>query len=136
MKPTRNINRRQFLRGMMAGGLVTLHLPMLELFMSRKALAQDGGFPKRFGLFYWGNGNRPENWVPTGEGFGDDWTLSQSLQALAPVKDKLSVVTGMSTKVPNTSPHWSTGRRRLGTLFATPHCLDLKGAGSERTLLC
>ena len=35
--------------------------------------------------------------------------LSQSLQAFAPVKDKLSVVTGMSLKVPNTSPHWSGG---------------------------
>lgn len=105
----KKVNRRQFLRGMMAGGLVTLQLPMLELFMSRKALAQDGGFPRRFGLFYWGNGNRPEHWVPTGEGFGDDWALSQSLQSLAPVKDKLAVITGMSLKVPNTSPHWSGG---------------------------
>ena len=43
------------------------------------------------------------------KGFGDDWELSQSLQAFAPVKDKLSVVTGMSLKVPNTSPHWSGG---------------------------
>ena len=50
----RTLNRRQFLRGMMAGGLVTVQLPLLEMFMGRKALAQDGGFPRRFGLFYWG----------------------------------------------------------------------------------
>ena len=105
----RTLNRRQFLRGMMAGGLVTVQLPLLEMFMGRKALAQDGGFPRRFGLFYWGNGNRPEHWVPTGEGFGADWTLSQSLQSLLPVKEKLAVVSGMSLKVPNTSPHWSGG---------------------------
>ena len=106
---TRTLNRRQFLRGMMAGGLVTLHLPLLEMFMSRQALAQDGGFPRRFGMFYWGNGNRPEHWVPTGEGLGDNWTLSQSLHSMAPIKEKLSVISGMSLKVPNTSPHWSGG---------------------------
>ena len=103
------VSRRQFLRGMMAGSLVTLQLPILELFMGRKALAQDGAFPRRFGMFYWGNGNRPDHWTPTGEGFGDDWSLSASLLPFQNIKDKLTVVSGMSLKVPNLSPHWSTG---------------------------
>lgn len=103
------ISRRRFLRGIMQGSLVALQLPMLELFMDRQALAQDGGFPKRFAMFYWGNGMRPDQWVPTGEGRGNDWTLSETLSPLSSLKEKISVVSGMSVKVPNTSPHWSGG---------------------------
>lgn len=105
----RTMNRRQFLRGMMAGSVVTLQLPLLEMFMSRQALAQDGGFPLRFGMFYWGNGMRPFQWVPKEEGVGDDWELAPSLEPLLSMKESLAVVTGMSLKVPNTSPHWSGG---------------------------
>ena len=101
------INRRRFLRGMMAGGLVTVHLPLLELFMSRRALASDGGFPLRFGLFFFGNGNRPDQWTPIGE--GDDWALSESLQDLSALKEYVTVVSGTSLKVPNIHPHWSGG---------------------------
>ena len=112
------MNRRRFLRGMMAGGLVTVHLPILELFMSRKALASDGGFPTRFGLFFWGNGNKPDQWTPVGE--GADWELSDALEGLASFKDEISVVSGMSLKVPNLMPHWSgavgflTGQAAVG----------------------
>jgi len=77
--------------------------------MSRKALASDGGFPLRFGIFYWGNGNRPDQWTPIGEGEGDDWTLSDSLDGLIAFKEKIAVASGMSLKVPNLSPHWSGG---------------------------
>ena len=41
--------------------------------------------------------------------FGDDWSLSASLLPFQNIKDKLTVVSGMSLKVPNLSPHWSTG---------------------------
>ena len=105
----KRMNRRQFLRGMMAGSMVTLQLPLLEMFMSREALAQDGGFPLRFGMFYWGNGMRPHQWVPKEEGVGEEWELAPSLEPLQSMKEKLAVVTGMSLKVPNTSPHWSGG---------------------------
>ena len=101
------INRRRFLRGMMAGGMVTVHLPIFEMFLQRKAFASSDGFPTRFGLFYWGNGMRPEQWVPTGTGTGDEWTLSDSLSPLQNLKEKISVVSGMSLKTTNFSPHWS-----------------------------
>lgn len=101
-------SRRRFLRGALAGGgLVTVGLPALEVFAPRKAYAGGELFPRRFGLFYWGNGNRPDQWTPDGDGSGDDWALSEELLPLAALKEKLTVVSGLSTKVANISPHWS-----------------------------
>ena len=114
------VKRRRFLRGLLSGGLVTVGLPWLELFAGRNARAESG-FPSRFLLFFWGNGNRPELWTPTGEGSGDNWQLSESLQPLAAFKEKLSIVTGYSTKVPNLYPHNSglagliSGSAAIGT---------------------
>jgi hypothetical protein len=101
-------SRRRFLRGaLQGGGLVTVGLPALELLAPRRAHAGGDLFPRRFGLFFWGNGNRPDQWTPIGDGDGDDWALSEELAPLAAVKEKLTVVSGMSTKVENISPHWS-----------------------------
>lgn len=113
------LSRRTVLRGMLQGSVVTVGLPPLLAF-SRDARASTcaNGFPKRFGLFFWGNGNRPEYWNPEGE--GTDWELSEELASLAPVKDKISVVSGMSVIADNISPHWSgavgllTGRPLVG----------------------
>jgi hypothetical protein len=98
--------RRSVLRGMFRGAVVTVGLPPLLATTTRGARAAcDDGFPKRFGLFFWGNGNRPDQWTPAGE--GADWALSESLAPLASVKEKISVVSGLSVKVPNIIPHWS-----------------------------
>ncbi len=113
------LSRRTVLRGLLQGSVVTVGLPPLLAF-SRDARAAtcSNGFPRRFGMFFWGNGNRPEFWTPTGE--GTDWELSEELAPLAPVKDKLSVVSGMSVIADNISPHWSgavgllTGRPLVG----------------------
>ena len=112
------MKRRQFLRGLSRGALVTVALPSLELF-SRPAFASEG-FPHRFLYWYWGNGNRPELWTPATEGVGDQWALSESLLPLQAFKEKLSVITGMSIKVPNILPHnsglvgISTGQAAVG----------------------
>lgn len=104
----------------MGGTAIGIGLPWLEIFMGRKAYA-DTGFPQRFGTFFWGNGNRPEFWNPTGEGQGDNWQLSTPLSALSRHKANLSVITGMMTKVPNTMPHTSgtvgfmTGQAAVGS---------------------
>jgi len=95
------------LRGMLHGAAVTVGLPPLLSVRHAYGDTCDDGFPQRFVLFYWGNGNRPDLWTPTGEGFGDDWALSEELAPLAAIKHKLAVVTGMSVKVPNLIPHWS-----------------------------
>ena len=98
------IHRRRFLRGVAAGSLVTLGLPWMEIFQAR---AQSAGFPTRFGLFFWGNGMLPDRWVPEGQGVGDAWSLSEQLRPLAPVKDDISVITGMEIKTINEIPHHS-----------------------------
>jgi hypothetical protein len=97
-------DRRTLLKGMLGGGLVTIGLPPLEIFTNatRPAYAGDG-FPKRFGVFFWGNGNIPSRWVPAGE--GPAWEVSDQLQPLAPVKDKVTVVSGTAVKLTNRVPH-------------------------------
>jgi len=95
---------------MLGGSLVTLGLPALEIFLNEHgtAYAEDGpsgAFPRRFGLFFWGNGMLPPRWNP--EQDGDTWELSEQLQPLASVKDYVSVVTGTRVGIPNTKPHLS-----------------------------
>jgi hypothetical protein len=113
------LNRRTLLRGAFGGAAISLALPPLEAMFnsSGTAYALDGILPKRFGLFFWGNGNRPELWTPTGTGDGGAWSLSTTLQPLASIKSKLLVVTGTAVKLPNDSPH-SSGA--AGVLTAHP----------------
>ncbi len=101
------IDRRTLLKGVLGSGVVTIGLPMLEVFMNTNgtALAQGEGFAPRFGLFFWGNGTLPDKWVPSGE--GDTWQLSEQMQPLAAVQDRLTVVSGTELKVPNLIPHTS-----------------------------
>jgi hypothetical protein len=113
------LDRRTLLRGCLGGVGVALGLPLLEIMMTERAWAEGGGFPRRFCLFFWGNGNgpgvkddagnfvHPDRWTPTGTGSGSAWSLSEELAPLAAFKSKLAVVSGMSVKVPNDYPHVS-----------------------------
>lgn len=132
------LDRRTVLRGMIRGGIVTVGLPPLLAFTEREARAAgcDDGFPKRFAMFFWGNGNVPDKWTPTGEGAGDDWQLSEQLSALASLKDKITVVSGMSVKAPNLIPHWSGA---IGFLTGSPptgvdHDWDVKAPTLDQLL--
>lgn len=100
------MNRRTLLRGILGGAAVTVGLPWLELFERAARAASPGGFPRRFGLFYWGNGILPSRWVPTAQGTA--WELSDQLAPLAPFKDAVTVVSGMRVGVPNVEPHFAT----------------------------
>ena len=104
MKP---ITRRDVLRGMLGGAVVSVGLPPLEAMfnVSGTAYAAGGGFPLRFGLFFWGNGNLPDKWTPIDEGL--NWTLSEQLQPLSDVKDLVTVVSGMRIHTDNIYPHTS-----------------------------
>ena len=114
MSKRTKISRRTILKGVLAGsGLVTVGLPALEIF------AQDSGFPTRFGLFFWGNGMIPDRWVPSAE--GADYPLSDQLAPLGDLKSLVTVVSGMSVKVPNIIPHHSTA---AGILSASPLFAD------------
>jgi hypothetical protein len=89
------------------GSAVFVGLPLLEAMLNGNgtALACGGAIPRRFGLFFWGNGNRPDRWVPSTD--GESWELSEELAPLANVKEKVTVVSGLSVKVPNVLPHTS-----------------------------
>jgi hypothetical protein len=63
--------------------------------------------PQRYGVWFFGNGIIPDRWVPTTTGIGDAWTLSEQLSPLLEVKPWLSVITGLSIKVPDTAAHAS-----------------------------
>ena len=96
------IPRRTFLRGTLAGGIgVSIGLPLLEPMLNANgtALAQDGTLPRRFGVFFFGNGRGVEvaKWRPTGTGAG--WTPSPLLAPLTELKDYISVVTGMNARL-------------------------------------
>ena len=114
------LHRRRFLRGMGAAGLVSLALPRLEAF------AACGVLPKRFGLFFWGNGNLPDNWTPEGE--GASFTLRGQLTPLQAHRDRLCVVTGTKLEVPNLIAH---GSGAAGILTGAPLDLD---DGSETVM--
>ena len=107
---SRPISRRAVLRGMLVGGVsVTVPLPRLAGMLNGNgtAYAQGAPLPVRFGTWFFGNGIIPDRWVPSSTGQADAWQLSEQLEPLAQVKPWLSVLTGLSIKVPNNSPHAS-----------------------------
>jgi hypothetical protein len=101
------IDRRTVLRGMLGGGLVTIGLPLFDALLNDTATAYADGdaLPKRFGIFYWGNGVLPEIWNP--KATGPAYELSPTLQPLAEMKAKFSVISGMKVPLQNIVPHLS-----------------------------
>ncbi|HZS05666.1 MAG TPA: DUF1552 domain-containing protein [Blastocatellia bacterium] len=86
----RTITRRTVLRG--AG--VTMCLPWLESLTAWGAPAQSGSaFPKRFAVFFMGNGINGNHWWSRGN--GDAMKLGRTLQPLEPVKKKINVINGL-----------------------------------------
>jgi len=103
----KTLHRRTMLRGMLGGAAIAIGLPVLDIFLNQSGTAFAGGdaLPKRFGIFFWGNGILPDRWVPAGS--GPTWELSPTLMPLAEVKDKITVVSGMKVNTGNGVPHFS-----------------------------
>ncbi len=101
------LDRRTVLRGLLGGAAISIALPPLEAMMNRNGTAWAGGdsFPKRFGVFFWGNGVLPDRWVPTAE--GASWQPSPLLMPLAALREHLTVVSGTRVATLNTVPHGS-----------------------------
>jgi hypothetical protein len=97
-----HLKRRTFLRGI---GNAMVALPVLECMLNNHgtALAQGTPLPRRFGVFFWGNGMRKEHWVPSATGPG--YALSTSLAPLAPVRDFVNVVTNYEVKAAGPRGH-------------------------------
>jgi hypothetical protein len=105
MKSRNDIGRRSLLRGMLYGSAVSVGLPTLELMLNSHgtALADGAVIPKRFGIFFWGNGVRLKKWTPSAQ--GPSWQLSEELAPLMNVKDYVSVVSGYNIKTGNQRGH-------------------------------
>jgi hypothetical protein len=103
MKP---LSRRTVLRGVLGGAVISIALPWLEAMsdQTRRARA-DNAFPKRFGVWFFGNGVIPAQWVPAIE--GPLWQPSPLLMPLMPIRDRVTVVSGTRINTLNTVPHGS-----------------------------
>jgi hypothetical protein len=104
------LSRRTMLRGILGGAGVSIALPLMEAMLNTSGTAHADGtsLPRRLGLFYWGNGVVLSHWTP--DGTGSDWAPKSILQplALAGVKHKVSVVSGLDMKIGGAGHH--TGR--------------------------
>lgn len=85
-------SRRQVLRSMMGGGVVSLTLPFLDCFLNGNgtALASGAPIPVRFGTWYWGMGHTPERAVKVKTQTSPGIEFLQETQALIPHKDKMT----------------------------------------------
>ncbi|MEQ1503591.1 MAG: DUF1552 domain-containing protein [Myxococcota bacterium] len=99
MPRTKPLDRRTMLRGLVGGTAVAIGLPALDIMLNGNgdALASGPPLPDRFGVWFWGNGVRPDYWRPTGT---TGWSPSAELTPLADLVPYVSVVTGCGTKTP------------------------------------
>ena len=121
----RPISRRAVLRGLAYGGAISVGLPVLEGMLDShgRALADGTPLPKRFGVFFWGNGVRLGKYIPSAVG---QYSLSETLMPLANVKDYVSVISGYDIKSGNQRGHHAG---TVGILSGAPMISqDPKGA--------
>jgi len=71
-------------------------LPWLESLHALADTPAASGFPKRFAVVFLGNGINEDHWSATGN--GAEMKLSQTLQPLEPLKQKINVIDGLFNK--------------------------------------
>ena len=106
--PTKRLSRRTVLRGALAtGAAVSVPLPILDIMLNNNgtAFAQGAPLPKRYCTWFFGNGIIPALWNPSATGTGSAWGLTEELAPLMPVKQWLTVVSGLKNMIGNASPH-------------------------------
>jgi hypothetical protein len=108
------IPRRTMLRGIGA----TLALPLLDgMIPALTALQKTAAIPvRRFGVIYVPNGMMMAKWTPTSAGAG--FELPPIMQPLAPFRDRLAVLSGLSSKPPAAIPGGGN-HARASTRFLT-----------------
>lgn len=118
----KSLDRRTVLRGVGA----TLALPLLDAMvpaLSARAVAKLT--PKRLGFLYVPNGVIMESWTPATT--GADYALTPSLASLAPMRDRVLVLSGLSLKPADPAPGEALGQH------ARPSGAYLTGAHIKRT---
>lgn len=90
------LSRRTMLRGLLGGAAVAMALPPLEAMLDPhgEKLANGNPLPVRFMTWFFGNGNRPNRWVP--QALGPNYALTDELAPLVNVRDYCSVLTGFN----------------------------------------
>lgn len=101
--PRPTLSRRTLLRGVVSGAAVRLGLPLLDVMRSAPAEAADAS-PRRFGVWFWGNGIRREHWIP--KETGTTWQAPEELLPLEALRPYYSTLTGLEIKTA-THPHHS-----------------------------
>jgi hypothetical protein len=127
------IRRRNVLRGMLGGAAVSVGLPFLDCFLNTNgtALASGAALPVRFGTWTWGCGMTSARFVPRTT--GADYEITPELQAIAPLKKKVSLFTGFNVQTDGrenkghqTGPVTiRTGTAPSGTVFYERPTIDI-----------
>ena len=108
IKRVRNASgRRLFLRGLAAGGAVTLGLPLFDFMLNSHgdAFADGEELPTRFGLWFFGNGVHLPTWRPPAEGANWEVPADFALASLQPLREYVSVIGGLDVKTPRHAHH-------------------------------
>lgn len=111
------ISRRRVLRGILNGAAVSVSLPLLNCFLnsSGTALAAGRPMPVRFGTWFWGCGMNSKVFTPSA--FGANWDLPEEIAALAPVKDRINLLSNFNAfrdSAPNLCHHTAWVCARTG----------------------
>ena len=112
----KSIPRRTFLRGMGA----TVALPLLDAMVPAfAAAAETGQTPVRLSLITSPNGMNMDKWTPASD--GPSYTLSPTLEPLAPFRDRLQVLTGLNNSAGDALPGEgeSAPHERAGAVMLT-----------------
>ena len=120
----RGPSRRTFLRA----GAATLALPLLPSALPRESWADPGEAPRRLLFYYVPNGMQMEWWTPEQE--GATFTLPSILEPLEPVRDAVSVLSGLSN-LPAQVPVAGDHARGTGSFLTCRTVLKTDGAGIE-----
>jgi hypothetical protein len=133
--------RRRVLRGMLAGGAVTVGLPIFDCLLNDNgtAFADTGApLPTRFATWFWALGLGEEDWRP--KNAGSDYELPPQLAVLNPFKKKLNLFSGsqvfldgqsnnthftgvqgyMTGKVSNSGEYFNSINTLIGDVIAGP----------------
>ena len=100
-------SRRLFLRGLAAGATVTVGLPLFDFMLNDhgEAFADGEALPTRFGLWFFGNGVHLPSWTPSNVGTNWEVPADFGLASLLPLREYVSVISGLDVKTPRHAHH-------------------------------